>query len=123
MSIRTNQDKLVSVSVMGQIASPGFAGLPALPYQLTSTGQPFLLPTFGGIVYNVSVGDSAYGWLADCIHPGVSIKLSDDNNNRGLNIFAWRGQCGNCHDGRCQRHTGRCHRQVRALLGTCHHSL
>lgn len=91
MSIRTNQDKLVSVSVMGQIASPGFAGLPALPYQLTSTGQPFLLPTFGGIVYNVSVGDSAYGWLADCIHPGVSIKLSDDNNNRGLNIFACVG--------------------------------
>ncbi len=91
MTLRTNKDKLVSVSVMGNIASPGFAGLPALPYQLTAGGQPFLLPTFGGIVYNVSVGDSAYGWLADCIHPGVSIKLSDENGNRGLNILACVG--------------------------------
>jgi hypothetical protein len=50
-----------------------------------------LLPAFGGIVYNVSVGDSAYGWLADTIHPGVSIKLDDDRGNRGLNIFACVG--------------------------------
>lgn len=91
MTLRTNKDKLVSVSVMGNIASPGFVGLPALPYQLTASGQPFLLPTFGGIVYNVSVGDSAYGWLADCIHPGVSIKLNDENGNRGLNILACVG--------------------------------
>jgi hypothetical protein len=91
MSVRTNQDKLVCVSVMGQIASPGFPGLPASPYQLSATGQPFLLPTFGGIVYNVSVGDSAYGWLADCIHPGVSISLKDENGNRGLNIFSCVG--------------------------------
>ncbi len=90
-NIRTNSDKLVSVSVMGQIASPGFAGLPAVPYQLDSRGQPFLLPTFGGIVYNVSIGDSAYGWLADCIHPGVSISLKDENGNRGLNLFACVG--------------------------------
>lgn len=91
MNIRTNKDKLIAVSVMGQIASPGFPGLPAVPYQLTSEGIPFLWPTFGGIVYNVSVGDSAYGWLADCIHPGVSIKLSDENGNRGLNILACVG--------------------------------
>ena len=60
MSVKTNQEHLVSVSVMGMIVSPGFPGLPALPYQLTADGQPFLLPAFGGIVYNVSVGDSAY---------------------------------------------------------------
>jgi hypothetical protein len=89
--IRSNVDKIVSVSVMGQIASPGFPGLPASPYQLDSDGKPFLLPTFGGIVYNVSVGDSAYGWLADCIHPGVSISLKDDNGNRGLNLLACVG--------------------------------
>lgn len=91
MSIATNADKLVSVSVMGQIAEPGFPGLPASPYLLTSEGTPFLLPQFGGIVYNVSVGDSAYGWLADTIHPGVSISLKDDNGNRGLNIYACVG--------------------------------
>ncbi len=91
MSIRTNKEKIVAVSVMGQIASPGFPGLPAEPYRLDAHGRPFLLPTYGGIVYNVSVGDSAYGWLADCIHPGVSISLKDDNGNRGLNLFACVG--------------------------------
>ena len=91
MNVRTNSDKLVSVSVMGQIASPGFPGLPAEPYRLDSNGKPFLLPTYGGIVYNVSIGDSAYGWLADTIHPGVSISLKDDVGNRGLNLFACVG--------------------------------
>lgn len=91
MPLRSNKDKLVSVSVMGNIASPGFPGLPAVPYSLSADGQPFLLPTWGGIVYNVSVGDPVYGWLGDCIHPGVSIALKDDVGNRGLNIFACVG--------------------------------
>jgi hypothetical protein len=91
MSVRTNADRLVCVSVMGQIASPGFPGLPAEPYRLDADGRPFLLPAYGGIVYNVSVGDSAYGWLADCIHPGVSISLKDDRSNRGLNILSCVG--------------------------------
>ncbi len=91
MNVRTNSERLISVSVMGQIASPGFPGLPAEPYRLDAEGKPFLLPTYGGIVYNVSVGDSAYGWLADTIHPGVSISLKDDMGNRGLNLFACVG--------------------------------
>jgi len=91
MSVRTNVDKTVAVSVMGQIVSPGFPGLPASPYMVTADGKPFLLPTYGGIVYNVSVGDSAYGWAADTIHPGVSISLKDDTGNRGLNLFACVG--------------------------------
>jgi len=91
MNVRTNSERLVSVSVMGQIASPGFPGLPAEPYRLDADGKPFLLPTYGGIVYNVSIGDSAYGWLADTIHPGVSISLKDDMGNRGLNLFACVG--------------------------------
>ncbi|MBL8132002.1 MAG: DUF4438 domain-containing protein [Anaerolineae bacterium] len=91
MNMQSNADKLICVSVMGQIASPGFPGLPAEPYRLDAHGRPFLLPTYGGIVYNVSVGDSAYGWLADCVHPGVSISLKDDNGNRGLNLLACVG--------------------------------
>jgi hypothetical protein len=91
MKVRTNIDKIVSVSVIGEIASPSFPGLPASPYSLTAEGKPFLLPAFGGIVYNVSVGDSAYGWLADCVHPGVSIYMKDDRSNRGLNILSCVG--------------------------------
>jgi Domain of unknown function (DUF4438) len=91
MNLNTNEDKLVSLSVMGQIATPSFPGLPAEPYRLAADGTPFLLPTYGSIVYNVSVGDSAYGWLADCIHPSVSINLADDNGNRGLRVLSCLG--------------------------------
>jgi hypothetical protein len=106
MNVRTNADRLVSVSVMGQIASPGFPGLPAEPYRLDADGKPFLLPTYGGIVYNVSVGDAAYGWLADCIHPGVSITLSDDRGNRGLNILSCVGNTAVVMTGRAQGERG-----------------
>jgi hypothetical protein len=89
--LKTNEADLVAVSVAGAIAHPGFAGLPAEPYRLAANGTPFLLPTYGGIVYNVSVGDSAFGWAADCIHPGISIRQADDLKNRGLNVFACIG--------------------------------
>jgi hypothetical protein len=89
--MRTNADQLVHVSVMGQIASPALPGLPAEPYRLDADGVPFLWPAYGSIVYNVSVGDSAYGWLADCVHPGVSIHLKDGGANQGLNVLACVG--------------------------------
>ena len=91
MTVAFNEDKLVTLSVMGHIVQPSLPGLPAEPYRLAADGTPFLLPTYGGIVYNVSVGDSAYGWLADCIHPGVSIAFPGELGNRGLNIFACVG--------------------------------
>ncbi|MGI9625758.1 MAG: DUF4438 family protein [Longimicrobiales bacterium] len=89
--LKTNRADLVAVSVAGAVAHPGFPGLPAEPYRLAADGTPFLLPTYGGIVYNVSVGDRAFGWAADCIHPAVSIGQPDDNQNRGLNVFACVG--------------------------------
>lgn len=89
--MRHNAEKLVHVSVMGGIASPSLPGLPAEPYRLDADGKPFLYPTHGSIVYNVSVGDSAYGWLADTIHPGVSIHLKDPSANQGLNVLACIG--------------------------------
>lgn len=91
MSVKTNSDKVISVSVMGDIAAPSMPGLPALPYALSADGVPFLLPAYGSIVYNVSVGDSAYGWLADCIHPSVSVRVSDAMGNNGLNILSCVG--------------------------------
>ena len=91
MSLATNATDLVTLSVSGQITHPGFPGLPAEPYRLAADGTPFLLPTYGGIVYNVSVGDRAFGWAADCIHPGVSIRHSGDMQNRGLNVLACIG--------------------------------
>ena len=100
--LKTNQADLVAVSVAGAIAHPGFAGLPAEPYRLAANGTPFLLPTYGGIVYNVSVGDSAFGWAADCIHPGISIRQADDLKNRGLNVFACIGNRARVMTGQAQ---------------------
>jgi hypothetical protein len=91
MSLATNAADLVTVSVAGAVAHPGFPGLPAEPYRLAADGTAFLLPTHGGIVHNVSVGDRAFGWAADCVHPGVSIRQADDAKNRGLNVFACVG--------------------------------
>jgi len=91
MSIATNAADLVTVSVAGQVANPAMTGLPAEPYRLTADGTPFLWPTFGGIVYNVSVGDSAFGWTGDCIHPSVSISHANADKNRALNIFSCVG--------------------------------
>ncbi|MGR3710559.1 MAG: DUF4438 domain-containing protein [Alterinioella nitratireducens] len=91
MPIQTNAADIVTVSVSGQVANPSLSGLPAEPYRLDADGKPFLWPTFGGIVYNVSIGDSAYGWAGDCIHPSVSIAHKDANKNRGLNVFACVG--------------------------------
>jgi hypothetical protein len=89
--LKANIADLVAISVGGAVAHPSFPGLPAEPYRLAADGRPFLLPTYGGIVYNVSVGDRAFGWAADCIHPGVSIKQADDLRNRGLNVHACIG--------------------------------
>ncbi len=102
MTISVNAKDLVSVSVGGAIVHPGFPGLPAEPYRLSADGRPFLLPTWGGIVYNVSVGDSACGWAADCIHPGVSIKGADDMKNRGLTVFGCVGNTAIVMTGRAQ---------------------
>jgi hypothetical protein len=104
--LNTNVADLVAVSVAGAIAHPSFPGLPAEPYRLAADGTPFLLPTYGGIVYNVSVGDRAFGWAADCIHPGVSIRQADDLRNRGLNVFACVGNRAKVMTGQAAGTTG-----------------
>lgn len=88
--MRTNQDALVQISVMGRIAVPSFPSVPAAPYLITAEGKPEVLPSFGSIVYNVKMGDPAFGWLGDRIQPGVSI-AADDAVNKALNIFACLG--------------------------------
>ena len=57
-----NREQLVGVSVQGNIVSPEYPPLPASPYVIGADGRPQLLPSQGGIVYNVRVGDSAFEW-------------------------------------------------------------
>jgi Domain of unknown function (DUF4438) len=86
-----NRDQLVGVSVQGSIVSPEYPPLPASPYVIGADGTPQLLPSQGGIVYNVRVGDSAFGWVADLVQPGVSIRATADAANQALNVLACIG--------------------------------
>lgn len=89
--VSTNADQVIKMSVMGQVISPSYPGIPAIPHQIDRDGKPRLLPTYGGIVYNVRIGDSVYGWAGDMIEPGVAIKASDPAANQALNVFACVG--------------------------------
>ncbi|MCD6506863.1 DUF4438 domain-containing protein [Candidatus Poribacteria bacterium] len=84
--IHTNADKLIRISVCGEIDHPS-----ATPYRISSEGIPMVLPGVGGITYNLRIGDPAVGWMADHVEPGVSIKNSDGKANDGLNTLACIG--------------------------------
>ncbi len=78
--LRTNANKLVKLSVCGEVVSPGFArGV----YTITARGQPVVLPGVGGITYNVRVGDPASGWEADHVEPGISIENKENDPRFG----------------------------------------
>jgi hypothetical protein len=87
--LKTNVDKLVKMSVMGEVSSPVFR---RSPYRISSDGKPVVLPGVGGITYNVRVGDLAVGWAADHVEPGVSVRNREsDDANMALNILACVG--------------------------------
>ncbi len=82
--LKTNIDKLVKISVFGEVASPVFGrGV----YNISAQGAPMVLPGVGGITYNVRVGDPACGWEADHVEPGVSVenKENDPRYGQGAN--------------------------------------
>lgn len=87
--LRTNVDRLVKISVIGEVSSPVFR---RSPYRISSEGRPVVLPGVGGITYNVRVGDPAVGWAADHVEPGVSVRNREsDDANMALNVLACVG--------------------------------
>jgi hypothetical protein len=92
--LRTNVEKLVKISVVGEVVSPVFGrGV----YNISAQGTPLVLPGVGGITYNVRVGDLACGWEADHVEPGVSIENKENDPrfgqgaNTALNVLACVG--------------------------------
>ena len=92
--LRTNDDKLVKMSVVGEVASPVYGrGV----YTISADGTPMVLPGVGGITYNVRVGDPACGWQADHVEPGVSIENKENDPrfgqgaNTALNVLSCVG--------------------------------
>src|SRR3972149_5011260 len=78
--LRTNVDKLVKISVMGDVASPVVG---RSVYNVSATGSPSVLPGVGGITYNVRVGDLACGWETDHLEPGVSVENKENDPRYG----------------------------------------
>jgi hypothetical protein len=90
MPLRTNEEFLVEVSVLGEVAPPVSRG----DWRVGADGVPTMLPGVGGITYNCKVGDSALAWAADHVEPGVSVKVKDADQNAALNVMACVGNVG-----------------------------
>jgi hypothetical protein len=83
--LRTNADRLVKISVVGEAVSPVFGrGV----YRISAQGNPVVLPGVGGITYNVRVGDPACGWEADHVEPGVSVENKENDPRFGQSANA-----------------------------------
>jgi hypothetical protein len=92
--LKTNIDKLVKISVVGEVASPVFG---KSIYNISAEGKPMILPGVGGITYNIRVGDPACGWEADHVEPCVSLENKENDPrfgqgaNSALNVLSCIG--------------------------------
>jgi len=79
LMLRTNREKLVKISVMGEVTSPTTKNV----YNISATGVPCILPGVGGVTYNLRVGDLACGWEADHVEPCVSTNNKENDARSG----------------------------------------
>ena len=74
--MRLNKERLVEISVMGEISHPVIR----MP-RLDGEGKAYYVPSVGGITYNFSLGDPAFFPYGDHIEPDVSTKNKDKAEN------------------------------------------
>lgn len=84
--LKTNMDKLVEISVMGTVHHPTKDA-----YKITRLGKPTQYPGSGGIAYNVTIGDSAFGFIGDHIEPDVSTRNENSDENAAYKMLACSG--------------------------------
>ncbi len=87
MQAKTNKGRIVAISVQGEVSPPVMRA----PYRVGYDGVARVGPATGGIVYNVRLGDSVYGWAGDHVEPGVSTKDKDQAVNAAYNTLACVG--------------------------------
>lgn len=88
--LKTNEKQLVEFALECKPGHP-FANK---SIGVDSEGNPFDLPSIGGITLNIEVGQSAFGWEGDHVEPGVSAKWGDkrfENPNLALQVFSCVG--------------------------------
>ena len=89
MKITDNREKLVIQSVVGKIHHPTISRSGEV--KTGHDGASFVLPSVGGITYNVAIGDCVYDKFCDHVEPGVTIRNPDDRENGALVSLACVG--------------------------------
>jgi len=79
MALKINRDRLVIQSVTGRIHHPTVWH--GNHFKLMNDGKSRVLPSVGGITYNVKIGDSVYAMDCDHVEPGVSMQNPDRGEN------------------------------------------
>jgi hypothetical protein len=79
--LRTNAKSLIRMAVQGKVAAP----MRFEAYEMDAEGRGHSLPSVGGIVYNVKVGDPAFGWAGDHVEPAVSALIDEEKRSNRLN--------------------------------------
>ncbi len=82
MKLKTNVNRLVQMAVQGKPANP----LRFSEFEVDAEGRGHAVPSVGGIVYNVRVGDPAFHWRGDHIEPGVSVILDEEKRASKQNM-------------------------------------
>lgn len=104
MTIRTNGHRLVTQILAGEV-------WPALAdrhgYRVDADGTPFLLPGMGGVTLGVHVGDTATGFAADHLEPGLSVRARDAGANMALQFLSCVGNVVTVRTGPAAGATGR----------------
>ncbi|MDF1563035.1 MAG: DUF4438 domain-containing protein [Deltaproteobacteria bacterium] len=89
--LRTNEKQVVEFLLQCQPGQPvAFRG-----WSVTHEGEPFILPSIGGITLNIEAGDPAFGWAGDHLEPGVSAIVDFNKRmehpNSALQLYACVG--------------------------------
>lgn len=101
--LSTNREQLVEVAVYGEVWP---AGAGYNQYQATSEGKATVGLGMAGIVFTNRVGDPAFGWEADHLEPGVSIRNRLDGPEHALHYLACIGNEAVVTSGSCTGATG-----------------
>lgn len=86
--LRTNRDRLVKMATIGEVVPPSIRDG---GFRVGSGGAPFVPVGTSGIVYNVKVGDPAYGWEADHLEPGVGVANANGEADYAMHYLSCVG--------------------------------
>lgn len=102
-NLKTNEKKLIKMSIGGYVTQPSFKNPGYIP---DNDGNSVILPGMYGVVNNVKVGDKAFGWNGDHIEPGVSIDSENVNEHFALHYLVCTGNKAIVRSGEAKGKTG-----------------